>query len=568
MLSVRHCSACKVDARFLRTARWPDYEALTPTIRVVDLFAGGGGLSLGLAEAARRIGAGIAVALAVESDNDAADVFALNFPTANLIRSDVCDVFDGDLGARLTSSERRVHREVGDVDVLLAGPPCQGHSNLNNHTRRRDPRNALYLRAVRAAEVLRPQFVVLENVPAIQHDTSSVLDEATTALKAAEYAVASAVLDLTAFGVPQCRRRHILLASQINSVDPATVLNELSPCAAHNARTVEWAIGDLETIVADTGVDAPSAATTRNRERMQWLIENDKYDLPNKLRPECHHGSHSYVSMYGRLRWDAPAQTITTGFGSMGQGRFVHPSLPRTITPHEAARLQTLPDFFALDPEKGRGAWATVIGNAVPPLLIVHLTEPLLRALPAVAGADSQRGTSGVSVDQPASTSRRAPRKDAPSASSELIRVRMSKTKRRDTGPELALRSKLHRLGLRYFVDRSVDGTRRRADVVFPGPRVAVYVDGCFWHGCPTHGTVPKEGRDWWVAKLEANRRRDEDTDVRLRAAGWIVLRFWEHEDPAVAADLVLQAVRSRTTEHRGASIRARRPRLRSDGSA
>jgi DNA (cytosine-5)-methyltransferase 1 len=568
MLSVTHCSVCNADARFLRTTRRPDYEAPTPAIRIVDLFAGGGGLSLGLAEAARRIGVGAAVVLAVERDDDVADVFTLNFPSANLVRSDVCDIFDGDLRARLTSSERRVRREIGDVDVLLAGPPCQGHSDLNNHTRRRDPRNALYLRAVRAVEILRPRLVVLENVPAIERDATSVVDEATTALTEARYAVASAVLDLTAFGVPQSRRRHILLASRLDGVDPAVVLSELPSCAAHKARTIEWAIGDLATIAVDTGVDAPSAAARVNRERMQWLIDNDKYDLPNELRPECHHGFHSYVSMYGRLRWDAPAQTITTGFGSMGQGRFVHPSLPRTITPHEAARLQTLPDFFALDPEKGRGAWATVIGNAVPPLLVVHLTEPLLQALPTVAEADSQRGTARAETGRLASTGRRMSRKGTPSASSELIRTRMSTTKQRDTGPELALRSELHRLGLRYFVDRPIDGTRRRADIVFPGPRVAVYVDGCFWHSCPAHGTVPKENRDWWIAKLKANRRRDEDTDARLHAAGWIVLRFWEHEAPTTAADVVLKSVRSRTAGHRDTSTRVRRPRPRGDRSA
>src|SRR5439155_20605066 len=94
---------------------------------------------------------------------------------------------------------------------------------------------------------------------------------------------------------------------------------------------------------------------------------------------------HTYNSMYGRLSWNEPAQTITTGFGSMGQGRFVHPALSRTLTPHEAARLQTLPDFYDLDTSKGRGAWAMVIGNAVPPPLGVHLIEPLLCALPGPA---------------------------------------------------------------------------------------------------------------------------------------------------------------------------------------
>jgi DNA mismatch endonuclease (patch repair protein) len=133
----------------------------------------------------------------------------------------------------------------------------------------------------------------------------------------------------------------------------------------------------------------------------------------------------------------------------------------------------------------------------------------------------------------------------------------MQTAKRRDTGAELALRAELHRLGLRYFVDRAVDGTRRRADIVFPRQRVAIYVDGCFWHGCREHGTVPKANRDWWLEKLDQNRRRDADTDQRLREAGWLVLRFWAHEDPHTAAQKVFMAVRNRPAAARLLRTRA-----------
>ena len=116
----------------------------------------------------------------------------------------------------------------------------------------------------------------------------------------------------------------------------------------------------------------------------------------------------------------------------------------------------------------------------------------------------------------------------------------MRNTRQRDTPAELALRSALHRRGLRFYVDRPMlQNLRRRADVVFPRARVAVYVDGCFWHSCPIHATSPKANADWWRNKLEANRRRDHDTDIRLREAGWTVLRVWEHEDPDDAADRV-----------------------------
>lgn len=119
-------------------------------------------------------------------------------------------------------------------------------------------------------------------------------------------------------------------------------------------------------------------------------------------------------------------------------------------------------------------------------------------------------------------------------------RARMSRQRRRDTAPEMALRRELHRRGLRFFVDRApIAGMRRRADLVFPRRRVAVYVDGCFWHRCPLHATAPKNNAQWWDEKLAANVRRDRDTDARLTDAGWTVVRVWEHEDATTAADRV-----------------------------
>jgi DNA mismatch endonuclease (patch repair protein) len=116
----------------------------------------------------------------------------------------------------------------------------------------------------------------------------------------------------------------------------------------------------------------------------------------------------------------------------------------------------------------------------------------------------------------------------------------------RDTKPEVALRSILHRRGRRFHKRRtiSLDGRRwTQPDIVFSRARVVVYIDGCFWHRCPEHGTEPRSNSDYWGPKLDRNVARDRDTEVQLRARGWTVLRAWEHEDPAVVADRVEAAL-------------------------
>lgn len=132
-----------------------------------------------------------------------------------------------------------------------------------------------------------------------------------------------------------------------------------------------------------------------------------------------------------------------------------------------------------------------------------------------------------------------------PAPSSPAARRRMQSTRQKDTSKALELRSALHRLGLRYRLEWPVPGTRRRIDVAFLSARVAVFVDGCFWHGCPDHGTWPRENGAWWREKLQANTARDRDTDLRLNEQGWSVMRFWEHEDMSAAAQLVAKRIRS-----------------------
>ena len=131
-------------------------------------------------------------------------------------------------------------------------------------------------------------------------------------------------------------------------------------------------------------------------------------------------------------------------------------------------------------------------------------------------------------------------------ASSEATRKSMQGNRSRDTKPELAVRSAVHRRGLRYRVAvRPLPELRRTADLVFRKAKIAVFVDGCYWHGCPEHHTQPATNPEYWSAKITGNIARDQDTDAHLQKAGWTVLRFWEHEDPETVADAVERSVRA-----------------------
>ncbi len=135
-----------------------------------------------------------------------------------------------------------------------------------------------------------------------------------------------------------------------------------------------------------------------------------------------------------------------------------------------------------------------------------------------------------------------------PPASSQSALERMTRQRSRDTGTELKLRSALHKRGLRYRLHQNlVDGLRREVDIVFKSARVAVFVDGCFWHRCPVHGSVPRSNSEFWVNKLSANEERDRDTNRRLTAEGWLVVRVWEHDSPEKAAKRIQELVTARS---------------------
>jgi DNA (cytosine-5)-methyltransferase 1 len=339
-------------------------------LRVVDLFCGCGGLTLGIGQAARRQGLALDVALAVDNDEDALAIYKANFGKANTSSLSIEELFDGGVGNPLSKKERAMLKEVGSVHAIVGGPPCQGHSDLNNHTRRADPKNELYLRMVRAVEVFRPPVALIENVPAVIHSCPDVVSSAKAVLTELGYSVSDRIIYLNKLGVPQARKRHVLLAIHSPGLAAEAIFTSLEDLKIES-RDLRWAIGDLANIVGSTALlDQAPKASKENLHRMKMMIQYGWWDLPAKHRPVCHQdGNHSYVSMYGRLYWDRPAQTITSGFTSIGQGRYMHPDNPRALTHHEAARIQGFPDYFDFSAVRRRTSLATTIGNAVPPAL-------------------------------------------------------------------------------------------------------------------------------------------------------------------------------------------------------
>lgn len=364
------------DQMFLRSAEWPPQVGAVGTVRSADLFSGCGAMSLGVWEACRAIGKRMEPVLAVDSNPEALRVFKKNFATSTTIQQDITHLLDSPFGAPPSHAERELAESTGHIDVLLGGAPCQGHSNLNNHTRRSDPKNGLYERMARFAELVHPTHVVIENVPAVLHDRGKVVDRATSELKTLGYNLDHLVIELSSLGVPQRRRRHVLVASLNHEINLAAAVAKYQ----RSAPTIEWAISDLEENGTSGPFNTASNPTPRNLERIEYLFKHNCYELPDTERPDCHRlYERTYRSVYGRLHWNKPAQTITGGFGCMGQGRFVHPKRKRTLTPHEAARLQFIPDFFTFDEVDSRTAMALLIGNAVPPKLTYVIALELLR---------------------------------------------------------------------------------------------------------------------------------------------------------------------------------------------
>ena len=351
-----------------------------PRINIVDLFCGCGGLSLGIKRAMEAVGARPVVVFAVDVCEPALNVYVKNLRPLRSARQNVEVLFDYNLKSDNGLSEpdlKSVNFDdamaavAGSVDLFVAGPPCEGNSNFNNKTRRFDFRNNLYVDTTIAGIALDARVIVIENVPMVTRSHQDVVRRSIQLLRKAGYQVHGNQFTLKAsdFGTPQNRNRHFLIASRSNRKITNSDFSRLKV----RPPTALEAIAPLSSIDRLTTFDQPSRLSKENLKRVTFLIENDQYDLPNDERPDCHRlKDHSYTSIYGRMRPDEPAATITTGFLSPGRGRFTHPVEPRSLTPHEGARLQGFSDDFNWLQDSGkvtRSDYANMIGAAVPPQL-------------------------------------------------------------------------------------------------------------------------------------------------------------------------------------------------------
>lgn len=344
-------------------------------LRTIDLFSGAGGLALGFRQAAEECGLSAKSVVAVDQDPDALAVYRRNHRTDLVLTESASMLVNYQLSGNAddatffgppTIASKLAHLR-GTIDAILAGPPCQGHSNLNNYSRRVDDRNELYLTVPAMAVALDVPIVIIENVPGVVHDHRSVVSTTIALLRSCGYHVTHGVHDAAAMGWPQTRKRFFVVASKTDEVidlkDVATALRQPTPLP------VTWAIDGLPSDGTDAFMDEFSTLSSENKRRVEYLFENDLHELPNDQRPDCHRDGTSYRSVYGRMHGEKPAPTLTAGFLSPGRGRFTHPNEPRALSPREAARIQAFPDdySFALPSgPPGRTHLARWIGNAVP----------------------------------------------------------------------------------------------------------------------------------------------------------------------------------------------------------
>ncbi len=319
--------------------------------RAVDLFCGCGGLTSGLRQAGFWVRGG------VDLDPVALECFKLNHPRTKVMLGDVGKLDAADI-------EREFGVQRGELDLLAGCPPCQGFSALTtlNYSRTVvDPRNQLVGHYLRLALSLRPKAILMENVPGLKHHAE--FENLLGSLKRGGYHVTWALMDAKDFGVPQRRRRVIVMAGRGFTIDLPQEMGKVV--------SVREAIGNLPS--AGTSGDPAHDHGESRSSRIRDLIGRIPVDggsrvaLGEETQLECHRRVDGFKDVFGRMAWDRPAPTITCGSMNPSKGRFLHPTENRSITLREAALLQSFPAGYKFKMNRGKYANARLVGNAIPP---------------------------------------------------------------------------------------------------------------------------------------------------------------------------------------------------------
>lgn len=350
------------------------------TMTAFDAFSGAGGLTIGLKSAQFR------VLGAIENDAAILPTYRQNHREIKIFGRSIEQIQDEEL---------LFLQKNNTVDVLAGCPPCQGFTSLTSKYRRFDTRNLLVKEMARLARIWHPRAIMMENVPGLLGKGRQLYEELRHHLEEIGYLVQEGVLDVADFGVPQRRRRMVLLAGYgfaIPLPQPTHARNGeggLRPwvtvrdtLAQIERRPVELPNARKYGALAPNDWHVVRQMSTKNIERIKATVAGkSREQLPENLRPECHQdGYRGFSNTYGRMEWDAPAPTITAGCTTFSKGRFGHPEEDRTISVREAALLQTFPINYRFETPYMEHA-CKMIGNALPPLFAEVLARQVRTAL-------------------------------------------------------------------------------------------------------------------------------------------------------------------------------------------
>lgn len=343
-------------------------------LSIVDSFCGAGGSALGFKRA------GFSITLGIDNDPACTSNFAENLH-AKTLTADMFEVAPEEILDSAGLSR-------GDVSVCLGCPPCQGFSSLNAKEGR-DRRNLLVHRFTDVVEAVDPLFFVFENVPGIM-EKEWYFQGTLRRAKKAGYSVSTQLADMRDHGVPQRRKRLVIVGCK----DPEVMARFSFPIPSHSKnpveghvpwRTVRDTIKELPPLAAGQSSRVPNHIAGTHSPKIMERIKavpkdgGSRRNIPKRLWYRCHKSGNGFNDVLGRMAWDKPSPTITSGCCNVTKGRFIHPSANRAITPREAARLQTFPDDYVFHGYKEQ--ICSQIGNAFPPLYAQKLARNILIAI-------------------------------------------------------------------------------------------------------------------------------------------------------------------------------------------